>query len=79
MNQARFLRRNILERIPRERLVKLGCRDDEMVGSVTSEDDDGSPQHLEGTGVGEGETNVLETGGRHITQSWGQKYLNNKK
>ena len=46
-----------------------------MVRSVTSEDDDGSSQHLEGTGVGEGETDVLETGGRHVTQSGGQKYL----
>ena len=49
-----------------------------MVRSVTSEDDDGSSQHLEGTGVGEGETDVLETGGRHVTQSRRQKYLDNK-
>ena len=42
--------------------------------SVTSEDDDRSSQHLEATGVGEGEADILETCGRHITESGGQKY-----
>ena len=46
---------------------------------VTSEDDDGSPEHLEGTGVGESEANILETGGSHITQCRSQKYLNKEK
>ena len=77
LNQARFLPRNILERIPRQRLGIVAGHEDKE-GSVTSEDDDGSPQHLEGAGVGEGETNILETGGSHITQSRRQKYLNNK-
>ena len=39
------------------------------------EDDDSASQHLEGAGVGEGETNVLDTGGGHVTQSWRQEYL----
>ena len=46
---------------------------------VTSEDNDGSPEHLEGTGVGESEANILETGGSHITEGRGQKYLNKEK
>ena len=44
-------------------------------GEDASEDDDSSSQHLEGAGVGEGQTNVLDTGGGHVTQSWRQEYL----
>ena len=74
LNQARFLPRNILERIPRQRLGIVAGHEDKE-GSVTSEDDDGSPQHLEGAGVGERETDVLDTGRSHITESRGEKYL----
>ena len=75
LNQARFLPRNILERIPRQRLGIVAGHEDKE-GSVTSEDDDGSPQHLEGAGVGESQADVLKAGRRHVAQSRWQEDLN---
>ena len=37
------------------------------------EDDDGAPQHLEAGGVGEGEPDVLDGGGRHVAEGGRQE------
>ena len=66
LNQARHLLGKILERMP----VKMFVLADDITyaDDATCEDDDSTPEHLEGAGICEGEPNILNTGGRHVAK-----------
>ena len=68
LNQARRLLRKIVERMPKKTYTNYESNDDI---SNTCEDDDGTPEHLEGAGICEGESYISNTSGCHVTKCWG--------